>query len=31
MTPHTAEETIQALHGVFDELNWEDRVIRKGL
>jgi hypothetical protein len=31
VTPHTAKEIIQALCGVFGELNGEDRIISKGL
>jgi hypothetical protein len=30
-SPHTAKETIQALRGVFGELNGEDIIISKGL
>jgi hypothetical protein len=29
--PHTAKETIQALHGVFAKLNVHDKIISKGL
>jgi hypothetical protein len=29
--PHTANETIQALRGVFGEINGEDKIISKGL
>jgi hypothetical protein len=31
VTPHTAKETIWALHGVFSELNGDYRLISKGL
>jgi hypothetical protein len=30
-TPRTAKETIRALRGVLGEINWEDRIIIKGL